>query len=102
MITHSNVELPEYEYTNTGILAYVRINTFIKTETIVDDDTKESYKDYIYDTNSFTVNPAEITEDDIKNNISYYKYYENTEYSINDRITAIEEALDYILMGDVE
>jgi hypothetical protein len=98
MTTQSNTQLPEYEYVPIGEYTLVRINTFLRTETFVDEETKSESIMYVYEVNEIKFKANEITEEMVKNNIDYYRNYTETEFSVEDKINAMEEVLDFLLM----
>ena len=98
--TESTNELPAYEYVPIGINVKIRIYKLDRTETVTDED-ENTYTRYIYKTNEFTVLAGEITEEEIAANPERYLLYTIPEYSTEERISAIEEAIDFILMGGV-
>ena len=99
MTTQSNTQLPEYEYVPIGEYTLVRINTFLRTETFVDEETKSESIIYVYEVNEIKFKANEITEEMVKNNKDYYRTYTETEFSVEDKISAMEEVLDFLLMG---
>ena len=98
MTTQSNTQLPVYEYVPIGEYTLVRINTFLRTETFVDEETKSESIMYVYEVNEIKFKANEITEEMVKNNIDYYRNYTETEFSVEDKINAMEEVLDFLLM----
>lgn len=102
-ITQSNTLLSSYDYTITGDTTIIYVRKHTSTETVTDEETGDQYDVYYYEENNFTIPTGEISEQEIANNIDYYlTYATGDEFTIADRITAIEEVLDFILMGEEE
>lgn len=53
-------------------------------------ETEEGNK-YIYNINEFKVNPNEISENDIKNNLEYYLNYSPKELTADEKIKELED-----------
>lgn len=100
IITQSNTMIPECDYVVMGDKTLVYIHKFAGMKTVTDDEQKETYEVYTFLTNEFSIPTGSISEDEIKSNIDYYLEYNTDSYSISDRISAIEEVLDYILMNE--
>ena len=98
--TESTQELPAYEYVPIGLNVKIRIYHLDHTETVTDEDYN-TYTKYIYQTNEFTVLRGEITEEEIAAHPERYLHYTVPTYSTEERISAMEEAIDFILMGGV-
>lgn len=101
MTTYATSELPPYEYTPIGDEVLIRINQFDHEETIEGDDLQEPYTQLVYNTNEFRVPLGEITEEEIAADPMSFLDYTTTEYTLRERIEAMEEAIDFILMGGV-
>ena len=97
--TYSTHELPVYEYIPISNEVLIRINQFDHEETYTDEGTKEKFTQLVYNTNEFRVPLGEITEEEVAADPMSFLNYSTTEYSLRERIEAIEEAIDYILMG---
>lgn len=90
-------EQPEYRYLKqkneiAEVYVYKKISEMKK-----EDDEKV----YFYDMNIFKVNSNEVSEDDIKNNIDYWFNYEKIEYTVNERIDAIEDVINSMILGEI-
>lgn len=75
---------PDVRYKKlSNVRADVIVNKFVEEETmIVDAENETKQTMYVYETNIFSVDPAKITENDIKNKLSYYLNYEEEKEKI--------------------
>ena len=97
--TYASNELPAYEYIPIADKVLVRINKFDHMEEST--ESEETYSQYVYLTNEFTINKGEISEEEIAADpLSYLDYNEST-YSISERLEAMESAIDFLLMGGI-
>lgn len=101
-LTYATNELPAYEYTPIADEVLIRIYQFDHEETIEGDDNQEPCTQYVYNTNEFKVHAGEITEEEIAADPLSFLDYTTTEYTLKERIEAMEEAIDFLLMGGLE
>lgn len=73
--------------------ADVIVNQFVEEEQMVVDPEKELMQTmYVYMSNTFSVNPSNITETDIKNKLSYYmNYEEEKEKTLEEEVKILKE-----------
>lgn len=73
--------------------ADVIVNQFVEEEQMVVDPEKELMQTmYVYMSNTFSVNPANITETDIKNKLPYYmNYEEEKEKTLEEEVMILKE-----------
>lgn len=92
-----NDEQPKYRYLKQkNGLAEVYI--YKKISELTDEDGNTIF---IYDMNIFKVDPKKITEEMIAENPEKWINYEIIEYTDKERIDAIENALNSIILGEV-
>lgn len=92
---------PDYKYMERGDgTADVFINNFIKKER----NEEDSNFSFIYEQNEFRVNTDEITEEMISESPLDWIDYSNVaeEVSIEDRVSAIEDAVMELIIGGGE
>ena len=92
---------PDYKYMLLGNgQADVWINKFINKEKSEEDGSTS----FIYEQNEFRVDADEVTEEMIKDNPMDYLDYSNIaeEVSIEDRVSAIEDAVMELIIGGGE
>ena len=92
-----NDEQPKYRYLKQkNGLAEVYIYKKISESTDEDENTI-----FLYDMNTFKVDPKKITEEMIAENPEKWINHEIIEYTDKERIDAIENALNSIILGEV-
>lgn len=92
-----NDEQPKYRYLKQkNGLAEVYIYKKISESTDEDGNTI-----FLYDMNTFKVDPQKITEEMIAENPEKWINHEIIEYTDKERIDAIENALNSIILGEV-
>ena len=85
---------PDVRYKKLSeVRADVIVNKFVEEETmIVDAESVTKQTMYVYETNIFFVDPAKITESDIKNKLSYYlNYEEEKEKTLEEEVKILKE-----------
>ena len=97
--TEFSEKQPEYRYfpLNNGY-ADVFIYKFIEELTNEEDGSVS----YVYEMNEFRVKQDEITEEMVKNNPLKWIDYKKIEYSDKERIEALEDALNSLILNGVE
>lgn len=91
--TEATQELPNYLYTVLPDgMASVFVTKFIETETRLNEEGEE-YTVYIYETNEFIADPEVITEEMISDNPEDYLDYTIENISLEERTTALEDAV---------
>lgn len=101
-LTYATTELPAYEYTPIADEVLIRIYQFDHEETLTDEFSDTPSIQYVYNTNEFRVHAGEITEEEIAADPLSFLDYTTTEYTLRERIEAMEEAIDFLLMGGLE
>ena len=101
-LTYATTELPAYEYTPIADEVLIRIYQIDHEETLTDEFSDTPSIQYVYNTNEFKVHAGEITEEEIAANPLSFLDYTTTEYTLRERIEAMEEAIDFLLMGGLE
>lgn len=101
-LTYATNKLPAYEYTPIADEVLIRIYQFDHEETLTDESSDTSSTQYVYNTNEFRVHAGEITEEEIAADPLSFLDYTTTEYTLKERIEAMEEAIDFLLMGGLE
>lgn len=73
--------------------ANVIVNQFVEEEQmIVDPEKKLTQTMYVYMSNTFSVNPSNVTETDVKNKLSYYmNYEEEKEKTLEEEVMILKE-----------
>ena len=98
--TYASNELPVYEYIPIADKVLVRINKFDHMEESTG-ESGETYSQYVYLTNEFTINKGEISEEEIAADPLSYLDYNESEYTLSARVEAMESAIDFLLMGGI-
>lgn len=73
--------------------ANVIVNQFVEEEQMIVDPEKELIQTmYVYMSNTFSVNPSNVTETDVKNKLSYYmNYEEEKEKTLEEEVMILKE-----------
>ena len=73
--------------------ANVIVNQFVEEEQMIVDPEKELTQTmYVYMSNTFSVNPSNVTETDVKNKLSYYmNYEEEKEKTLEEEVMILKE-----------
>lgn len=85
---------PEVRYEKlSGTKANVIVNQFVEEEQMIVDPEKELTQTmYVYMSNTFSVNPSNVTETDVKNKLSYYmNYEEEKEKTLEEEVMILKE-----------
>lgn len=85
---------PDVRYKKlSNVRADVIVNKFVEEETmIVDAENETKQTMYVYETNILSVDPMKITENDIKNKLSYYlNYEEEKEKTLEEEVKILKE-----------
>lgn len=85
---------PDVRYKKINeVRADVIVNKFVGEETmIVDAENETKQTMYVYETNILSVDPMKITENDIKNKLSYYlNYEEEKEKTLEEEVKILKE-----------
>lgn len=85
---------PDVRYTKLSkTKANVIVNQFVEEEQmIVDPEKKLTQTMYVYMSNTFSVNPSNVTETDVKNKLSYYmNYEEEKEKTLEEEVMILKE-----------
>lgn len=85
---------PDVRYKKINeVRADVIVNKFVEEETmIVDAENETKQTMYVYETNILSVDPSMVTENDIKNKLSYYlNYEEEKEKTLEEEVKILKE-----------